>query len=286
MLNRIFENSSVPDEMLSADSEERELLNEDFDDISRFANLYYDKELSDEEIKELEKEFDALSVKTEQENSFVNEENNNKQIGNNMSLFNEAEFDSLFEKKMDVVDKKQDIASDLDDMFASLFEGTDANPEGDPEHVKGGEDDPGKGGSIDPNGDDKGNPPAEMAGDEMKFDFEALFEAAPDTDDDANVDPAKKDEKKACPNCGKETCECDAKKSGKKKGGKLKSDFEALFETDKTDPENGEDDSKKNPAPAVDPEAPVDPSEEDDDSQIDEVASECALMTDFAGLDL
>jgi len=205
------------------------------------------------------------------------------------NLFNEDDFNSLFESavidsegkgpknntKTPDVGATKGMQSDFDSMFEDLF--SDAAMGDDQSAPVGKQDDTGAaGGSVDPEADDKGNPPT-------KSEWDSLFEDGGETDDDATEDPAKPsdddaadDDKTKAPKGTEVSCG----KGCKKKGKKLKSDFESLFEDD--DEEDDEETAVADPEadPAVDPNAPVD----GDDASFAEESFD--LMSDLGDFEL
>lgn len=148
------------------------------------------------------------------------------------TYFNEDDFDALFSDKgadINTHGKGPDGArtpdlgatagmqSDFDSMFSDLF--NDSEMGDDQSSNIGKQDDTGaKGGSIDPQGDSKGNPP-------VKSEWDSLFE-----------DEGSEADGEDCPECGKKKSQCQCGSGemdcgkNKKKGKKFKSEFESLFE--------------------------------------------------------
>lgn len=193
------------------------------------------------------------------------------------TYFNEDDFDALFSDKgadINTHGKGPDGArtpdlgatagmqSDFDSMFSDLF--NDSEMGDDQSSNIGKQDDTGaKGGSIDPQGDSKGNPP-------VKSEWDSLFQ------DGSNADGDDED----CPECGKKKTECKCGEmdcgKNKKKGKKFKSEFEALFDGSEKDDVNGTDDQIADPN--GDSEIAPDESDEVADEFVD-------LMSDLDGFE-
>jgi len=215
------------------------------------------------------------------------------------NLFNEDDFNSLFESsvidsegkgpknntKTPDVGATKGMQSDFDSMFDDLF--SDAEMGDDQSAPVAKQPDTGAaGGSVDPEGEDKGKQGIEPP---TKSEWDSLFETA-DTDT-TDEDPAKSEEenKKDVPPSG-DKIPC-GKKCKKKGGKKLKSDFESLFEDDDVEDDDDEtaevEPGEDADVPPVEGEKKDDKKKDDAAAEVDSVADEFAdLMSDLDDLEL